>query len=62
MSLEESHQKIDDEYVHLAIKLKNSMILKKDLEILDKLGLKYDEVCGFKFCVRGFPNSVAYVP
>lgn len=54
MSLEENRQKIDAEYVHLAIKLKNSMILRRDSEILDKLGLKFDEVCGFQFYIRGF--------
>ena len=34
-------------YVHVAIKLKNSMKLKKDLEILYKLGLEEAEVGGF---------------
>ena len=57
MSLEENHKKIDEEYVHFAVKLKNSMGLKRDSKILDKLGLKFEEVCAFKFFVRGFPNS-----
>ena len=30
MSLEENHQKIDDEYEHYAVKLKSSCALKKD--------------------------------
>ena len=58
MSLEENHKKIDEEYVHFAVKSKNSMSLKRDSKILDKLGLKFEEVCAFKFFVRGFPNSL----
>ena len=61
MSLEEKRKKIDEEYVHFVVKLKNSLALKRDTEILDKLGLKFEEVCGFKFCVHGFPNSVPYI-
>ena len=34
MSLEENQKKIDDEYVHYAVKLKNSLALKKNSKIL----------------------------
>ena len=55
MSLEENRQKIDAEYVHFAIKFKNSLALQKDSEIIDKLGVEFDSVRGFKFFIHGFP-------
>ena len=55
MSLEENRQKIGVEYVHFAIKFKNSLALQKDSEMIDKLGVQFDNVHGFKFCVQGFP-------
>ena len=58
MSLEENRQKIDDEYTHFDIKLKNSLALKKDSEIIAKLGGEFDDVCGCKFCVHGFPCNI----
>ena len=57
MSLQENRQKIDAEYVHFAIKFKNSLALQKDSEIIAKLGVEFDDVHGFKFCVHGFPSS-----
>ena len=39
----------------MAIKFKNSMLLKKDSEIQNKPGLEEAEVGGFKFCIHGFP-------
>ena len=62
MSLEENCKKIDDEYIHVAVKFKNLMLLKKDSEILHKLGLEEAEVGGFKFCIHGFPYTVSYMP
>ena len=73
MSLEENRQKIDVEYVHFAIKFKNSLALQKDSEIIAKLGVEFEDVCGFKFCVHGFPcngfkiskvmnNLIVYLP
>ena len=56
MSLEENRKKIGEEYVHCAFKVKNSLALKQDSKILDELGLEFDDVCGFKFCVHGFPH------
>ena len=54
MSLKENRQKIYNEYVHFAIKLKNSLALKKDSEIIAKLGVEFDDVHGCKFCVHVF--------
>ena len=61
MSLEENHKKIDDKYVHYAVKLKNSLALKKDSKILDELGVEIDDVHGCKFCIRGFPYVVQQI-
>ena len=58
MSLEENRKKNDEEYVHYAVKLKNSLALKSDSKILDELGLEFDNVHGFKFCIYGFPHIV----
>ena len=58
MSLEENFKKIDDEYLDYAIKLKNSLALKKDSKILKELGVEIDDVCGCKFCIHGFPYVV----
>ena len=60
MSLEENCKKIDDEYVHHAVKLKNSLALK-DSKILDELGMEIDDVCGCKFCICGFPYVVQQI-
>ena len=51
MSLEENRQKIDDQCVHFSIKLKNSLALKKDSEIIAKLGVEFDVVVNFVFMV-----------
>lgn len=58
MSLGENRKKIDDEYVDYAIKLKNSLSLKKESKILKELGIEFEDVCGCKFCIRGFPYAV----
>ena len=57
MSLEENRKKIDDEYVHYAVKLKSSLALKKNSKILAKLGVEFDDVCGCNFCIRGFIDA-----
>ena len=73
MSLEENRQKIDVEYMHFATKFKNSLALQKDSEIIVKLGVQFDDVHGFKFCVHGsscnvfeiskvIKNLVVYLP
>ena len=54
-------QKIDNEYVHVAVKFRNWMIFKKDSWILDKLALEEAEVGGFKNCIHGFPHIVPYM-
>ena len=51
MSLEENHKQIDDEYINHVVKLKNAMALKRDSEILCKLGLEYVPVCAFNLAL-----------
>ena len=53
MSLEENCQKID-EYIHCTVKLKSSCALKKDSQILENVGLEYEEVGGLIFAFMVF--------
>ena len=57
MSLQENRQKIDMEYVHFAIKLKNSLALQKDSEIIAKLGVEFDDFVFMVFCPAVFKLS-----
>ena len=57
MSLHENRKKIDSEYVHFAIKFKNSLALQENSKILAKLGVEFDDVRGLKI-FHGFPCHV----